>query len=238
MQAMSRGRAVGQLARCARRCDIARTLASGLPDEIDWNALQGPKTLPRAVTLDLRASGGIRHSGLRFGDPYSADKLLLLLHANSFGAGSWVGVARRLVVQHNICAIAMDHRGHGESDSPEPAAAFAWRNHGADSVRMIDELASWYGRSVDAVITHSFSGDALLLTLADAHPTPAGGRPAAPLFGATNDSSDLALARARATPLILLDPVLADAAGAASGGAVRQLSRHHVSAVTRSLPRQ
>ena len=92
---------------------------------------------------------------------------------------------------------------------------------------MIDELASWYGRRVDAVVTHSFSGDALLLTLADAHPTPAGGRPAAPLFGATNDSSDLALARARATPLILLDPVLADAAGAASGGAVRQSSRHH-----------
>jgi pimeloyl-ACP methyl ester carboxylesterase len=123
-------------------------------------------------------------------------------------------VARRLAADNKICAIAVDHRAHGNSDVPTDARGFAWLNHGADSVRLVDEVAERTGREVDAVVTHSFSGDSFLLALSGAPVHPAGD-------AAFSEPSlrAKALERAHAARLILLDPVLADGEGAATGGA-------------------
>ncbi|CAE8636764.1 unnamed protein product [Polarella glacialis] len=166
--------ALGVAARKAQCRDLA---TAPRPDE----------SRPRVSWLDLRQEGGLRHRVLEWG---SSGRLVLLFHANSFGAGPWAPVVGRLNVPE-VHALAFDGRGHGGSDAPVGTENYRWELIGRDFARILKAVTKSQGRPPDACITHSFAGDCALMELAE-RPIPVG-------------------------RMILLDPVLADREGAANG---------------------
>eukprot|EP00929_Paragymnodinium_shiwhaense_P039872 TRINITY_DN20883_c0_g1_i2.p1 TRINITY_DN20883_c0_g1~~TRINITY_DN20883_c0_g1_i2.p1 ORF type:complete len:385 (+),score=51.60 TRINITY_DN20883_c0_g1_i2:94-1155(+) len=150
--------------------------------------------------LDFRQQGGLRHRILEHGS--TSDRLVLFFHANSIGPGPWLPVVRRL---SGLCTVAVEIRGHGETDAPEGDDHYHWKYFADDFHRIVDAIAERYGRAPDAIVTHSFSGDCALLAIADKPST-------------VKDVKRV----------VLLDPVIVDAQGADSGatrlhGATRRL---------------
>lgn len=129
----------------------------------------------------------MRHHILEWGRPGDGP-LLLFMHANSLCAGIWGPVVQRLPFP--VHAVACDLRAHGRTDVPA-AGGFAWMSFGEDLVRLAGAVQRLYGCAPRACVTHSFSGDAALMALAESQ-------------------GDVGR-------MILLDPVLADAEGASSG---------------------
>ncbi len=87
--------------------------------------------------------------------------LVLLHHANGFCAGVWEPVARALGEGHRV--IALDARGHGESDKPSGAEAYRWDCFASDLGEVAERLAAEHpdGR-VALAVGHSFGGTATL----------------------------------------------------------------------------
>jgi pimeloyl-ACP methyl ester carboxylesterase len=120
----------------------------------------------------------------------SEGPVVLLAHAASTCAGSWAPVAERL--RGRATVLAYDLRGHGDSDQPAGRRAYDWNEFAEDFAGVVRWVERRLGRRVDLCATHSFAGDCALIACA---------------------RHDLPLGR-----LILLDPVLADYAGATQGG--------------------
>lgn len=64
---------------------------------------------------------------------------LLLLHPNGFGAGVFEPLA--LALRGDFRPVAVDLRGHGGTGSPGDASGFAYAEHAADVVAVLDALA-------------------------------------------------------------------------------------------------
>ncbi len=86
--------------------------------------------------------------------------LALLHHANGFCAGMWGVVAQGL--RRRFRVIAMDARGHGDSDKPQGNEHYRWENFGLDAAAVADVLVSRHG-PVTLGLGHSFGGTALTL---------------------------------------------------------------------------
>lgn len=86
--------------------------------------------------------------------------LALLHHANGFCAGMWGVVAQGL--RRHFRVIAMDARGHGDSDKPQGNEHYRWENFGLDAAAVADVLVSRHG-PVTLGLGHSFGGTALTL---------------------------------------------------------------------------
>ncbi|MHB8630024.1 MAG: alpha/beta fold hydrolase [Aggregatilineales bacterium] len=82
---------------------------------------------------------------------------LLFVHANSFHARCWDQVIAHLPGQH---CYAIDQRGHGRSDKPDPP--YAWRSFGED----VSALAQHIGLTGAIGIGHSLGGHAVTLAAA------------------------------------------------------------------------
>lgn len=169
----------------------------GLRFGVRWAAAQAWRE-PSVSTIDLRPVGGCRHSVLTWPGTSEATegagRLVLFIHANSLCAGAWAPVVARLPT---FTSVAIDQRGHGDSDAPEGAEHYSWDVIGQDFLRFVAHVTAAYGRPPDACVTHSFSGDCALLAMAKQHEV-----------GGTF---------VKFPRLVLLDPVLADAEGADSG---------------------
>ncbi|HJQ83888.1 MAG TPA: alpha/beta hydrolase [Candidatus Binatia bacterium] len=61
---------------------------------------------------------------------------VVFLHATGFHAWLWLPYARRLADRFRV--LAVDHRGHGESD--KPATGYRWEEFGGDFARLLDVL--------------------------------------------------------------------------------------------------
>jgi pimeloyl-ACP methyl ester carboxylesterase len=87
-------------------------------------------------------AGGLRLAGLAWPAPESAAPLVLLLHATSFCGAVWEPVLRAAWATGEFAAnaLAPDARGHGASDAPEDAAAYAWTCLVDDAIAWIDGL--------------------------------------------------------------------------------------------------
>ncbi len=86
--------------------------------------------------------------------------LALLHHANGFCAGTWGVVAQGL--RRHFRVIAMDARGHGDSDKPKGNQHYRWENFGLDAAAVADVLVARHG-PVTLGLGHSFGGTALIL---------------------------------------------------------------------------
>src|SRR5207247_11446485 len=61
---------------------------------------------------------------------------LVFLHAPGFHAWLWLPYARRFAASHHV--LALDQRGHGESD--KPPTGYRWEAFGADLKGFLDVL--------------------------------------------------------------------------------------------------
>jgi pimeloyl-ACP methyl ester carboxylesterase len=61
---------------------------------------------------------------------------LVFLHATGFHAWLWLPYVRRAAERHRV--LAVDQRGHGESD--KPATGYRWERFGADLAGFLDAL--------------------------------------------------------------------------------------------------
>ncbi|MGW7788061.1 alpha/beta fold hydrolase [Streptomyces tricolor] len=86
-----------------------------------------------ARRIDVTGAGGLRLAAWEFADPPKPEAGpdaeaeaepgvpgVLLLHGLMGRASHWAATARRLAERHR--AVALDQRGHGQSDKPPPAA--------------------------------------------------------------------------------------------------------------------
>lgn len=93
--------------------------------------------------------------------------VILLYHGTGFCAGIWRRIADRLRDRYRV--IALDARGHGESDKPE--RGYHWPVVAADVVEFVARLLPRLGVSEVALgVGHSFGAAALLLA-AEEKPT-------------------------------------------------------------------
>jgi pimeloyl-ACP methyl ester carboxylesterase len=80
--------------------------------------------------------------------------LALLSHANGFCAGMWDEVALRLRDSYRV--MALDARGHGDSDVPPPPEGYVWDEFVGDLVALAERLVRELGPADG--IGHSFGG--------------------------------------------------------------------------------
>lgn len=122
-----------------------------------------------AVTTEVFDAGGI---GLAVhtwdADPDGDARPVLLCHATGFHGTTWAPVAERLT-RAGLAAWALDFRGHGDSDVPDPDsldAAYRWEHFGDDVLAVVDHLG--LGLRADLVgVGHSKGAAALVLAEAD-----------------------------------------------------------------------
>jgi len=93
--------------------------------------------------------------------------LALLHHANGFCAALWAGVAESLRGRFRV--VAMDARGHGDSDRPEGPEAYRWDRFAEDAAGVARSLAAESGEGrVPLAVGNSFGGTALVAAAARA----------------------------------------------------------------------
>jgi pimeloyl-ACP methyl ester carboxylesterase len=78
---------------------------------------------------------------------------LVFLHATGFHAWLWLPYARRFAPTHRV--LALDQRGHGESD--KPATGYRWERFGEDLAGFLDVL----GLEAVRAVGHSKGGTAI-----------------------------------------------------------------------------
>lgn len=116
---------------------------------------------PRRRRLRL-ADAGLVLALAEWGD---RGPLVLLHHANGFCAGLWTPVAEALAGRHRV--VAIDARGHGDSDRPPETRAFLWDRFVDDLVEVAARLAAEHPDGRVAVgVGHSFGGTATLAAAA------------------------------------------------------------------------
>eukprot|EP00592_Proboscia_alata_P006283 CAMPEP_0194358462 /NCGR_PEP_ID=MMETSP0174-20130528/5654_1 /TAXON_ID=216777 /ORGANISM="Proboscia alata, Strain PI-D3" /LENGTH=400 /DNA_ID=CAMNT_0039128773 /DNA_START=38 /DNA_END=1239 /DNA_ORIENTATION=+ len=151
---------------------------------------------------------------------------VVFFHANSVGPGCWAPIVRRLIDNDKKNSstsswnyIAVESRGHGDtqvcsssdsdsdsdsdSNNGDDVNSYRWDLFADDYARIITALTERYSGPPRAVVTHSFSGDCALLSIAT-------GR-------GSGDVIQQQQQQPPSYPLILLDPVLADTEGATIG---------------------
>jgi pimeloyl-ACP methyl ester carboxylesterase len=106
--------------------------------------------------------GGYRMAYRAWGDP-AATEAVILIHGITSSSLSWVRVAPRLAAQARV--IAVDLKGHGDSD--KPAAGYRL----ADQADEVAGLCAALGLGQVAVVGHSWGGGiAVLLSARNALP--------------------------------------------------------------------
>ncbi len=155
----------------------------------------GMATGPRGGTV---AGAGLRLAYLEWGDPAVPGPPLVLLHGLTGSAADWLPVVRRLRTPGRV--IAVDARGHGDSDWASDAA-YAGDAHFADVATALDALA--IERCV--LVGYSMGGCVAILTagalpervaglvVVDAYPAPemtAGSRRIAEAVAALADAAN------------------------------------------------
>ena len=83
----------------------------------------------------------------------AASQTLILLHGNSANAWWWEASARAISSTYRI--VAIDQRGHGDSEWVRPAS-YAPREYASDLARFIEHDSQRHGRPI--VIGHSMGG--------------------------------------------------------------------------------
>lgn len=102
--------------------------------------------MTRAVPIELTGAEGNRLVGdLRDG----GGRTVLLLHGGGQTRHAWANTAQNLAAQ-GMRAIAMDLRGHGESDWV-PSGSYAFPDFGEDVAAMVRQLRERFGGGVVAV---------------------------------------------------------------------------------------
>ncbi|MCC5979075.1 MAG: alpha/beta fold hydrolase, partial [Salinarimonas sp.] len=117
-------------------------------------------TISFTGALENRLVGDVFHD--RNGDPSAPTALLL--HGGGQTRHAWGGTAERLAAR-GWRAIALDQRGHGDSDRIA-SGAYGFRDFGADARRVAQALAHGSGRAPVA-IGASLGGLASILALGD-----------------------------------------------------------------------
>lgn len=106
-----------------------------------------------ARRIDVTGAGGVRLAAWEFGDPPKTDPTdpardhpqapekrspgVLLLHGLMGRASHWASTARWLSERYR--AVALDQRGHGQSDKP-PRAAFTRDAYVEDAEAALEQL--------------------------------------------------------------------------------------------------
>lgn len=95
-----------------------------------------------ARRIDVTGAGGVRLAAWEFADPPKAGEIerapgVLLLHGLMGRASHWASTARWLSERHR--AVALDQRGHGQSDKP-PQAAFTREAYVEDAEAALEQL--------------------------------------------------------------------------------------------------
>ncbi len=108
------------------------------------------------VPLDIAGSAGVR---LRVWDYGGGGPPLLFCHCAGTLGRIWEPVIARLSVQARI--LAMDLRGHGDSDKPRGGQHYPWQAFGADVAAVGEQLGSGGG-----VVAVGHSGGGVAVTLA------------------------------------------------------------------------
>lgn len=95
-----------------------------------------------ARRIDVTGAGGVRLAAWEFADPPKSGEIerapgVLLLHGLMGRASHWASTARWLSERHR--AVALDQRGHGQSDKP-PQAAFTREAYVEDAEAALEQL--------------------------------------------------------------------------------------------------
>lgn len=98
--------------------------------------------LPVVRRIDVTGAGGVRLAAWEFGDPPKTEEVsrapgVLLLHGLMGRASHWASTARWLSERHR--AVALDQRGHGQSDKP-PEAAYTREAYVEDAEAALEQL--------------------------------------------------------------------------------------------------
>jgi len=86
-----------------------------------------------------------------------AKQTLILLHGNSANAWWWEAVAR--AISRDFRIVALDQRGHGDSEWVQPPA-YAPREYAQDLARFIEHDSQLHGRPI--IVGHSMGGLSVL----------------------------------------------------------------------------
>jgi pimeloyl-ACP methyl ester carboxylesterase len=109
--------------------------APGALDASEDGAYVSPAVSARAELFTVPALRGVRLRALHWGDP--AAPLVVLLHGGGANAHWWDHVAPALARSHRV--VALDFRGHGDSDWPEETCAGAFSD---DLDALLEHLGS------------------------------------------------------------------------------------------------
>src|SRR5207247_1280822 len=150
----------------ARALRLGAVAQDDRPDQVDVGAGGGPRRARAPRTRSPRPPGSIRVRFLTQlpgpakrravpSEPQPADRYvrvgdlrfhyldfggggppLLFLHATGFHAWLWLPYARRFAASHRV--LALDQRGHGESD--KPPTGYGWDTFGTDVKGFLDAL--------------------------------------------------------------------------------------------------
>lgn len=148
----------------------------------------------RLISIRSRTDGGTHMSDMavvEFGPPDRAPDLVFL-HANGFNGMTYRQLLAPLGAE-GFRVIAVDQRGHGNSQLATPAEGHDWTRYADDLVALTEALAA----QPRVLAGHSMGGTAILL--------------AAPQFAA---------ATGRAPSMVLFDPVLKPSLANAPGAAL------------------
>ncbi len=113
-------------------------------------------TRPRPLAFTVPAEAPLGHitlAGLDFG---GAGPLLLLCHANGLCAATWGLVAEQLTTDYRV--VALDARGHGDSDAPPPEAHLHWRFLIQDLAAAAAAVRDAVGQPIAAAVGASMGG--------------------------------------------------------------------------------
>lgn len=95
--------------------------------------------------------------------------LVVLLHANGFGAATWAPIASAL--RRRCRLVAFDARGHGESTAVPPVPGstnYAWTELAADFDRALEATLARTGRGrIELAVGHSMGGALVTLNALD-----------------------------------------------------------------------
>ncbi|HUO05446.1 MAG TPA: alpha/beta hydrolase [Candidatus Binataceae bacterium] len=123
-------------------------------------------------------------------------RTIILIHGNSANAWWWEPMARAIGPEFRL--LALDQRGHGDSEWVRPAA-YAPEDYAGDIARLIEHAISGGGQAI--VAGHSMGGLGVL-AFARAHPGRARGVVAIDIAVTSSHGRDRYLRRLRALPVV------------------------------------
>jgi pimeloyl-ACP methyl ester carboxylesterase len=125
-----------------------------------------------------------------------APRTIVLLHGNSANAWWWEPLAR--VISTDYRMLALDQRGHGDSEWARPPA-YSPSDYAADIARFVEHVAA--GAEKPMVVGHSMGGLSVL-AFARRHPESARGAMAIDVAVTSSRGRDRYLRRLKALPLV------------------------------------